>query len=44
VSPLPFESPAYEVSLLWAATHDGDPGLRWLGGLMADVFGGKPAR
>jgi LysR family transcriptional activator of mexEF-oprN operon len=43
VSPLPFETPGYEVSLLWAAAQDGDPGLRWLLGLMAEVFGGQPA-
>lgn len=42
VSPLPFETPAYEVSLLWAAARDGDPGLQWLIGLMAEVFGEKP--
>ncbi|SOD30524.1 transcriptional regulator, LysR family [Variovorax sp. YR752] len=42
VSPLPFETPSYEVSLLWAAAHDGDPGLKWLVSLMAEVFGGKP--
>jgi LysR family transcriptional activator of mexEF-oprN operon len=32
------------VSLLWAAARDGDPGLRWLIGLMAEVFGEKPVR
>ncbi len=42
VSPLPFETPSYEVSLLWAAAHDGDPGLKWLVSLMVEVFGGKP--
>jgi LysR family transcriptional activator of mexEF-oprN operon len=29
VSPLPFETPRYEVSLLWTAAHDGDLGLQW---------------
>lgn len=42
VSPLPFETPRYAVSLLWAAAHDGDLGLRWLVSLMGEVFGGKP--
>ena len=42
VSPLPFETPAYEVSVLWAAAHDADPALQWLIGLVADAFGGKP--
>jgi len=44
VSPLPFDSPSYEVSLLWAAAHDGDLGLQWLIALMHEVFGGKPVR
>ena len=42
VSPLPFETPSYAVSLLWAAAHDGDLGLQWLVSLMGEVFGGKP--
>ncbi|MDR6523813.1 LysR family transcriptional activator of mexEF-oprN operon [Variovorax paradoxus] len=42
VSPLPFETPAYEVSLLWTAAQDADPALQWLIGLVADAFGGKP--
>jgi LysR family transcriptional activator of mexEF-oprN operon len=44
VSPLPFDTPRYEVSLLWTAAHDGDLGLRWLVSLMGEVFGGKPVR
>jgi LysR family transcriptional activator of mexEF-oprN operon len=44
VSPLPFETPSYAVSLLWAAAHDGDLGLQWLISLMHKVFGGKPVR
>jgi LysR family transcriptional activator of mexEF-oprN operon len=44
VSPLPFETPGYAVSLLWAAAHDGDLGLQWLVSLMGEVFGGKPVR
>lgn len=44
VSPLPFETPSYAVSLLWAAAHDGDLGLQWLVSLMGEVFGGKPVR
>ncbi|SFO98881.1 DNA-binding transcriptional regulator, LysR family [Variovorax sp. OK605] len=43
VSPLPFDSPGYAVSLLWAAAHDGDPGLQWLVGLMTEVFSEKSA-
>jgi LysR family transcriptional regulator, mexEF-oprN operon transcriptional activator len=34
MSPLPFDVPGYEVSLMWAAARDQDPGLAWL----ADVF------
>ncbi|MDP9994341.1 LysR family transcriptional activator of mexEF-oprN operon [Variovorax boronicumulans] len=44
VSPLPFETPGYAVSLLWAAAHDGDLGLQWLVSLMGEVFSGKPVR
>lgn len=44
VSPLPFDSPRYEVSLLWTAAHDADLGLQWLISLMHEVFGGKPVR
>ncbi|MBJ2156988.1 LysR family transcriptional regulator [Variovorax sp. IB41] len=44
VSPLPFDSPSYEVSLLWTAAHDGDLGLQWLISLIHEVFGGKPVR
>ncbi|MDQ0074007.1 LysR family transcriptional activator of mexEF-oprN operon [Variovorax boronicumulans] len=44
VSPLPFETPGYAVSLLWAAAHDGDLGLQWLISLMGEVFGGNPVR
>jgi LysR family transcriptional activator of mexEF-oprN operon len=44
VSPLPFDSPSYEVSLLWTAAHDGDLGLQWLISLMHAVFAGKPVR
>lgn len=44
VSPLPFETPRYEVSLLWTAAQDGDLGLQWLVSLMGEVFGGKPVR
>ncbi len=44
VSPLPFETPRYEVSLLWTAAQDGDLGLQWLVSLMSEVFGGKPVR
>lgn len=42
VSPLPFDTPRYGVSLLWTAARDGDPGLKWLIALIGEVFGGKP--
>ncbi|MGJ7525756.1 LysR family transcriptional regulator [Variovorax sp. GB1P17] len=42
VSPLPFDTPRYAVSLLWTAARDGDPGLKWLIALIGEVFGGKP--
>lgn len=42
VSPLPFDTPRYAVSLLWTAARDGDPGLQWLIALIGEVFGGKP--
>ncbi|MGF6804495.1 LysR family transcriptional activator of mexEF-oprN operon [Paraburkholderia youngii] len=39
LSPLPFEVPGYEVSLMWAAAHDQDPALAWLKREFADAFG-----
>jgi LysR family transcriptional activator of mexEF-oprN operon len=39
MSPLPFDVPGYEVSLMWAAAHDQDPGLAWLMAEFADAFG-----
>ncbi|SDR50044.1 LysR family transcriptional regulator, mexEF-oprN operon transcriptional activator [Paraburkholderia fungorum] len=39
ISPLPFEVPGYEVSLMWAAARDQDPGLAWLTQEFADAFG-----
>ena len=38
VSPLPFEVPGYEVSMLWSAANDQDPGLRWLAESMAQTL------
>ncbi len=38
VSPLPFEVPGYEVSMLWTAANDQDPGLRWLAESMAQTL------
>jgi LysR family transcriptional activator of mexEF-oprN operon len=37
VSPLPFSVPGYEVSMLSSAASEQDPGLRWLGELLAQV-------
>lgn len=39
MSPLPFEVPGYDVSLMWAAAHDQDPGLAWLMAEFIDAFG-----
>ncbi|CAB3773804.1 LysR family transcriptional regulator [Paraburkholderia humisilvae] len=46
MSPLPFDVPAYEVSLMWAAAHDEEPGLAWLAAEFVDAFGvtEKPRR
>ena len=38
MSPLPFEVPAYEVSLMWSAARDQDPGLAWLADIFAEAF------
>ena len=38
VSPLPFEVPGYEVSMLWTAANDQDPGLRWLAESMTQTL------
>jgi LysR family transcriptional regulator, mexEF-oprN operon transcriptional activator len=39
MSPLPFAVPEYQMSLLWAAANDQDPGLQWLVELMTAAFG-----
>ncbi|MFT4064603.1 LysR family transcriptional regulator [Paraburkholderia sp.] len=39
MSPLPFDVPGYEVSLMWAAARDQDLGLAWLKREFADAFG-----
>ncbi|MFL9959962.1 LysR family transcriptional regulator [Paraburkholderia sediminicola] len=39
LSPLPFDAPGYEVSLMWAAAHDQDAGLGWLMAEIVDAFG-----
>jgi len=39
MSPLPFEVPGYEVSLMWAAARDQDPGLAWLAEEFAQALG-----
>ncbi|WP_090536355.1 LysR family transcriptional regulator [Paraburkholderia sartisoli] len=38
MSPLPFDVPRYEVSLMWAAAKDQDPGLAWLAAEFMDAF------
>ncbi|HZZ13326.1 MAG TPA: LysR family transcriptional regulator [Paraburkholderia sp.] len=38
ISPLPFDVPGYEVSLMWAASRDQDPGLAWLAAEFVDAF------
>jgi len=44
LSPLPFQVPCYEVSLMWAATSDRDAGLTWLASQFTEAFGArKPA-
>ncbi len=40
MSPLPFEVPGYEVSLMWSASHDQDPGPVWLATEFGNAFGG----
>ncbi|GAB3789795.1 LysR family transcriptional regulator [Dyella agri] len=37
ISPLPFESPAHQISALWKTSHQGDSGLRWLVDLIDQV-------
>ena len=45
MSPLPFEVPGYEVSLMWTKAHGQEPGLAWLCGEFANAFdAGKKAR
>jgi LysR family transcriptional activator of mexEF-oprN operon len=39
LSPLPFDVPGYEVSLMWAAVRDQDGGLAWLMAEFVDAFG-----
>jgi LysR family transcriptional activator of mexEF-oprN operon len=38
MSPLPFDVPGYEVSLMWTAARDQDPGLAWLAEEFAQAF------
>ncbi|MDO1530279.1 LysR family transcriptional regulator [Fulvimonas sp. R45] len=40
VSPLPFPLPAHRMDATWKASMDGDAGLRWLVGTVADVARG----
>jgi LysR family transcriptional regulator, mexEF-oprN operon transcriptional activator len=44
MSPLPFEVPGYEVSLMWAATRDQDPWLTWMAAEFAQAFNGSSKR
>lgn len=39
LSPLPFDMPCYEVSLMWAAVNDRDAGLAWLASQFIAAFG-----
>ncbi len=39
MSPLPFDVPGYEASLMWTAAHDQEPGLAWLAGEFVNAFG-----
>jgi LysR family transcriptional activator of mexEF-oprN operon len=39
LSPLPFDVPRYDVSLMWAATNDRDAGLVWLASQFSEAFG-----
>ncbi|MEM5436625.1 LysR family transcriptional regulator [Paraburkholderia diazotrophica] len=43
MSPLPFDVPAYEVSLMWSAARDQDPALAWLADVFARAFRRHPA-
>lgn len=43
VSPLPFDVPGYEVSLMWAAVNDRDAGLAWLASQFVEAFGRRKA-
>jgi LysR family transcriptional activator of mexEF-oprN operon len=40
VARLPFEMPTWQVSTMWNAAADSDPGLRWLAGCFDDIRGG----
>jgi LysR family transcriptional activator of mexEF-oprN operon len=39
MSPLPFDVPSHEVSLMWSLAHNQEPGLVWLAAEFADAFG-----
>ena len=41
VSPLPFETPSYQVSLTWSRANEGDHGRQWLASLFAEAFTGR---
>lgn len=41
LSPVPVDVPTEQVAVSWAATHDGDAGLRWLIGELAAAFKGR---
>jgi LysR family transcriptional activator of mexEF-oprN operon len=40
VSPLPFDVPRHEVSLMWSAANDADAGLQWLAALFVETCAG----
>ena len=39
VSPVPLDTPAFSVSMIWHATHDADPALMWLLSLIEEAAG-----
>lgn len=38
LSPLPFDVPSHDVSLMWAMANDRDPGLAWLASQFSQAF------
>jgi LysR family transcriptional activator of mexEF-oprN operon len=40
VARLPFDVPTWQVSAMWSATAESDPGLMWLAGVFEELHGG----